>query len=67
MHVLEGDNPVADWTRGSLLVPLLAALDEPLRSAFEAEYRRRIDNAYPPETDGKRLFPFRRIFILASV
>jgi trans-aconitate 2-methyltransferase len=67
LHVLTGDNPVADWTRSSLLVPLLAALDEPLRSAFEGEYRRRIDSAYPAEKNGKRLFPFRRIFIVASV
>jgi trans-aconitate 2-methyltransferase len=65
LHVLDGDNPVADWTRGSLLVPLLAALDEPLRNGFEAEYRRRINVTYPAERDGKTLFSFRRIFLLA--
>ena len=65
LHVLKGDNPVADWTRGSLLVPLLAALAEPQRSAFEAEYRRRIQAAYPAQADAKTLFPFRRIFIVA--
>lgn len=66
LQVMEGDNPVADWTRGSLLVPLLAALDEPWRSAFEADYRRRIAAAYPREADGRTLFPFRRLFIVAQ-
>jgi trans-aconitate 2-methyltransferase len=66
-QVLEGDNPVADWTRSTWLSPLLAALDDPERSAFEAEYRRRVRAAYPPEADGKTLFPFRRLFMVASV
>jgi trans-aconitate 2-methyltransferase len=65
LHVLEGDNPVADWTRGTYLVPLLAALDEPDRAAFEAEYRSRVLAAYPPQPDGKTLFPFKRLFIVA--
>lgn len=65
LHVLDGDNPVADWGRGSLLVPLFAALDEPERPAFEAESRRRIRAAYAPEADGRTLFPFKRLFIVA--
>src|ERR1700674_271529 len=65
LHILGGENPVADWTRGSLLVPLLASLAEPQRSAFEAEYRRRLQAAYRAQADGQTLFPFRRIFIIA--
>lgn len=65
LQVLEGDNPVADWTRGSLLVPLLEALAEPERSAFEADYRRRVAAAYPRRPDGRTLFPFRRLFMVA--
>jgi trans-aconitate 2-methyltransferase len=65
LQVLEGDNPVAEWTRGSLLMPLLDALAEPQRSAFEADYRRRVAAAYPRRADGKTLFPFRRLFLLA--
>lgn len=65
LQVLEGDNPVADWTRTSLLMPLLDALAEPERSAFEADYRRRVAAAYPPRGDGRTLFPFRRLFLLA--
>lgn len=66
LQVLEGDNPVADWTRGSLLVPLLAALDEPQRSAFETDYRQRVAAAYPRRGDGRTLFAFRRLFIVAG-
>lgn len=67
IHVLEGDNPVADWTKGAWMSPLLAALDEPERSAYEAEYRRRVALAYPKEPDGTTLFPFRRVFFVATM
>jgi trans-aconitate 2-methyltransferase len=65
LHVLEGDNPVVEWTRGSALKPLLDALEEPERSAFLAEYSARIARAYPRRADGRTLFPFRRLFIVA--
>ena len=67
IQVLDGDNPVADWTRGSWMSPLLNALDGDEREAFDAEYRRRVAAAYPKEKDGKTLFPFRRIFFIATV
>jgi trans-aconitate 2-methyltransferase len=67
IQVLEGDNPVADWTRGSWMAPLLEALNEPERSAFDSEYRRRVAKAYPKEADGRTLFPFRRLFFVVTV
>jgi len=66
LQVLDGPNPVKEYTKGSWLSPLLAALDEPLRGEFEAEYGRRVLAAYPPRRDGKTLFPFRRLFIVAT-
>ncbi len=66
-QVLTGENPVADFTRGSWLKPLLDALQEPQRSAFEADYRRRIAQAYPRRQGGVTLFPFKRLFIVAQV
>ena len=65
LQILEGENPVAEWTKGTWLSPLLAALGPEARSEFEAEYRRRIALAYPRRADGKTLFPFRRLFIVA--
>jgi trans-aconitate 2-methyltransferase len=39
---------------------------EPRRAAFLAEYGLRLRDAYPREDDGTTLFPFRRLFILAT-
>jgi trans-aconitate 2-methyltransferase len=66
MQVLEGDNPVVDWTRGTALKPLLDELDENEKIAFEFEYARRLQAAYPKAGDGKTLFPFKRLFIIAQ-
>lgn len=66
VQVLTGENPVAEFTKGSWLKPMLDALDEPQRSAFEADYRKRVLAAYPPRTDGTTLFPFTRLFIVAT-
>lgn len=66
LHVLDGQNPVVQWTMGTALRPLLDALAEPERSEFLAEYTRRITECYPPHVDGKTLFPFRRLFIVAK-
>jgi trans-aconitate 2-methyltransferase len=65
-QVLSGDNPVAEYTKGTWLKQFLDRLDDPERSAFEAEYRRRVAQRYPPEPDGRTLFPFRRLFIVAQ-
>jgi trans-aconitate 2-methyltransferase len=62
---LEGENPVAEFVKGSWLGPFLAALEGAERTAFEAAYRERVKRAYPPRADGATLFPFRRLFIVA--
>ncbi len=67
LQVLEGDNPIAEWTKGTWRRPLLAALDDAERQLFEAEYRKRIADSYPSHRDGKTLYPFRRLFIVARV
>ena len=66
LQILEGENPVAEWTKGTWLAPLLAALAPDARVAFESEYRRRVAQAYPRQANGKTLFPFRRLFIVAG-
>lgn len=66
LQVLQGENPVADWTRSTWLGGLLGALPEPLREPFEAEYRRRVLGAYPKREDGSTLFAFRRLFMVAT-
>jgi trans-aconitate 2-methyltransferase len=65
LQILEGEHAVVEWTKGTWLRPLLDALDEPDRSRFEARYAEIVDAAYPRRPDGRTLFPFRRLFIVA--
>ncbi len=65
LQILEGEHPVKEWTKGTWLKPLLDALAEPERSGFEARYAELVDRAYPRRPDGRTLFPFRRLFIVA--
>ena len=66
VHVLEGTRPVLEWIKGTWLRPLLAALDDEERAAFESRYAELADAAYPRRADGRTLFPFRRLFIIAT-
>jgi trans-aconitate 2-methyltransferase len=65
LHLLEGRDPVAAWTRGSLLVPLLEALREAERDLFLEAYRSRLRGAYQQDEEGRTLFWFRRLFLIA--
>lgn len=67
LQVLNGDDPVAAFTKGTWLPHFLEALDESERGPFEAEYKARLRDAYPKRPDGTTLFPFKRLFILAQV
>jgi trans-aconitate 2-methyltransferase len=65
LQVLTGRDAVKEWTKGTWLKQFLDALPEPMRTDFEAAYARRVGLAYPPRADGRTLFPFRRLFIVA--
>jgi trans-aconitate 2-methyltransferase len=65
LQIFEGEDPVLAWAAGAALRPLLAALDTAEREAFLAEYASRLRRVYPMRSDGKTLFPFRRLFIVA--
>lgn len=66
VHVMDGDNPVVEWTKGTALRPLLEAAGEHA-DTFLAAYRARIADAYPKQADGKTLFPFKRLFLVVTV
>lgn len=63
---LSGADPVLSWMRGTALRPLLDALDPKAAGMYEAAYAERLRDAYPREPDGITLFPFRRLFIVAT-
>lgn len=65
LQVLSAENAVAEWTRGTLLKPFLDALDPAAQAEFFAAYSARVAQAYPPQPDGRTLFPFRRLFLVA--
>ena len=65
LQVMEGDDPVYRWVSGTGLRPFAQALEGEEREAYLSKYRRRLREAYPKRADGKTLFPFQRIFIVA--
>ncbi|RHW24801.1 methyltransferase domain-containing protein [Nocardioides immobilis] len=66
LHVLHGADPVFTWVSGTGARPTLQALPDDLRPSFEAEFKRRLREAYPDDGRGAVL-PFRRIFVVARV
>ncbi len=69
IHVLPpapASHPVLEWVKGTALRPYLDVLDETEAAAFLATYREALAAAYPAEDDGRVLFPFRRVFFVAS-
>jgi trans-aconitate 2-methyltransferase len=64
VHILQGDNPVLEWYKGTGLRPVLDALDADQAADFLAEYGERVRAAYPPSSFGT-VFPFRRVFTVA--
>jgi trans-aconitate 2-methyltransferase len=65
LQVLEGNDPVLEWVKGTGLRPILNGLDDGEREMFLAEYARRLREAYPARADGRTLYPFRRLFLVA--
>lgn len=63
---LEGADAVCRWVMGTGLRPYLDALEGEQREAFLHEYRARADRAYPQRADGVTLFPFQRLFCVAT-
>lgn len=64
LHVLQGDDPVLEWVRGTGLRPVLAALDGDDAAAFSSEYGALLRQAYPARAYGT-VFGFRRTFVVA--
>ncbi|TDD35129.1 trans-aconitate 2-methyltransferase [Actinomadura sp. KC06] len=65
IQVLHGDDPVLEWVKGSALRPVLSALDPGETEEFLDAYRDRLRQAYPSAHYGT-VFPFRRIFVVAT-
>lgn len=67
LHRLTGPDPVFEWTKGTALTPIRATLSEAEFDDFAARYKARLLEAYPQWPGGETLYPFRRLFFLATV
>jgi trans-aconitate 2-methyltransferase len=77
-HILAGPDAVLDWVRGTALRPFLSALEDADEGdasdeaddgaeAFVRAYGAALRAAYPLDAEGHTIFPFRRIFGVATV
>ncbi|MBI4184634.1 MAG: methyltransferase domain-containing protein [Proteobacteria bacterium] len=65
LQVLEGEDAVVEWVKGTSLRPFLERLEGQLRESFLAAYAERVRPHYPSRPDGRTLLPFRRLFLVA--
>lgn len=65
-QIVANVDAIVEWYRGTGLRPWLDALaDDAARDRFVDEYRERLAPYFPARVDGKVLFPFRRMFLIA--
>jgi trans-aconitate 2-methyltransferase len=66
LHVMPDAEAILEWYKGTGLRPFLEALSSAAdRERFAAEYLESLREAYPSRPDGRVLFPFRRLFLVA--
>jgi trans-aconitate 2-methyltransferase len=66
-HVMPNADAIVEWYKGTGMRPFLEALStDAARQEFIDQYTMRIRAAFPQRPDGRVLFPFRRLFVIAS-
>jgi trans-aconitate 2-methyltransferase len=65
-HILPDAVGIVEWYKGTGLRPFLDVLpSDEIKDAFTAEYLEHLRRAYPARSNGRVIFPFRRMFLLA--
>jgi trans-aconitate 2-methyltransferase len=65
-HVMADAHAIMAWITGAALRPFVDALpDDEARERFVERVTERVVAAYPPRRNGRVLFPFRRLFVVA--
>ncbi|MDE2971600.1 MAG: methyltransferase domain-containing protein [Acidobacteriota bacterium] len=66
LHRLEGDDAVLEWVMATGLRPVLNGLTGADLERFLEVYRERLREAYPQRADGSTVYPFPRLFLVAT-
>lgn len=67
VHILQGEDPVLEWIKGTALRPVFAALgSDEMRDHYVEELKPRLRALFPKRPWGTP-FPFRRVFVVAQV
>lgn len=64
-HPMPSAQAIVDWLRATGLRPFLEPLSGAIRLNFLQDYLKIIEEAYPPQIDGRRVLAFPRLFIVA--
>lgn len=66
LHVMDTHGAIVEWISSTGLRPFLEALgSEEERRRFVARLQERVEESYQARADGRVLFPFRRLFVVA--
>ncbi len=64
-HPMADAAGIVEWVRATGLRPFVDPLPDDLKASFLSTFEQRIAEAYPPRADGRLLFAFPRLFIVA--
>ncbi|MBS1582689.1 MAG: methyltransferase domain-containing protein [Acidobacteria bacterium] len=65
-QVMTGLDDIVEWAKGAALLPHLRGLGAEEAEALLARVREGLAGLYAPQPDGKVLFPFKRLFFVAT-
>ena len=66
LHRLAGEDAVLEWVKATGLRPVLNGLTGADLARFLEVYRERLREAYPRRSDGCTVYPFPRLFLVAT-